>query len=58
MTIREARKQVGLTQKELSDCLEIPKRNIENWECGYRKCPEWCEKLIVEKILTYKKENK
>lgn len=53
MTIREARQQVGLTQQALSDWLGIPKRSIENWEGNKRKCPEWCERLLVEKILTY-----
>ena len=56
MTIKEARKQVGLTQQALSDWLGIPKRTIEDWEGGKRKCPEWCEKLVVEMILTYNKE--
>ena len=56
MTIKEARKQVGLTQQALSDWLGIPKRTIENWEGGKNTCPEWCEKLVVEKILTYNKE--
>lgn len=51
MNIKEARTQAGLTQKALSDMLGIPKRNIENWEGDKRKCPEWCEQLIVEKIL-------
>ena len=56
MTIKEARKQVGLTQQALSDWLGIPKRTIEDWEGGKRNCPGWCEKLVVEKILTYNKE--
>ncbi len=55
MTIKEARKQVDLTQQALSDWLGIPKRTIENWEGGKNTCPEWCEKLVVEKILTYNK---
>ena len=54
MTIKEARQQVGLTQREVSEWLEIPNRTYESWEQGKRKCPEWCEKLLVEKILTYK----
>ena len=56
MTIKEARQQVGLTQKALSEWLDIPKSTIEDWERGARKCPAWCEKLLVEKILTYKDE--
>ena len=56
MTIKEARKAVGLTQQGLSNWLNIPRRTIEDWERGVRQCPEWCEKLLVEKILTYNKE--
>ncbi len=55
MTIKEARKSVGLTQKGLSEWLGIPQRTIEAWDAGNRKCPEWCERLLVEKILTYQK---
>lgn len=53
MTVKEARKAVGLTQQGMSNWLGIPKRTIEDWESGRRSCPEWCEKLLVEKILTY-----
>ena len=52
MTIKEARQAAGLTQKAMSDLLGIPKRSIENWEGGKRQCPEWAERLIVEKLLS------
>lgn len=55
MNIKEARSQIGLTQQALSDWLGIPKRTIENWKAGKRSCPDWCERLIVEKILIYTK---
>ena len=48
-TIREARKFAGLTQAKMSELLGIPKRTIENWESGF-KCPEWAERLVVEKL--------
>lgn len=51
MTIKEARKQVGLTQKNLSDWLGIPRRTIENWDSGKNTCPEWCEKILIKIIL-------
>lgn len=38
--IKEARKEAGLTQQQMSDEMGIPKRTIENWERGVRKCPE------------------
>lgn len=57
MTIKEARQSAGLTQQGLNNWLGIPVRTIQDWESGRRKCPEWCEKLVVEKILTYNKNN-
>ena len=56
MTIKEARQEVGLTQKTLSEWLNIPKRTIENWEGGKSEPKDWIEKLLVEKILTYKND--
>lgn len=50
MTIKEARLEAGLTQQQMSDLFEIPKRTIENWEAGDRKPPAYVEKLIVEKL--------
>ncbi len=49
-TVREARVYAGLTQVKMSELLGIPKRTIENWETGSRKCPEWAERLVVEKL--------
>ena len=45
-SIKELRKKHGLTQKELSDMTGMPKRTIESWEGGVRKCPEYVEKLL------------
>ena len=42
--------RAGLTQAEMSERFEIPKRTIENWETDKRKCPVYVEKLIVEKL--------
>lgn len=50
MNLKEARTCTGLTQAEMSERFEIPKRTIENWETGKRKCPVYVEKLIVEKL--------
>ena len=52
MTIKEARQVVGITQRKLSEILEIPLRTIENWEAGVRTPPPYVEKLIVEKLLS------
>lgn len=50
MTIKEARKQAGLTQAEMSKKFGIPVRTISNWESGSRKCIDYVERLIIEKL--------
>lgn len=50
MTIKEARIKYGLTQQQLSNITGIPHRTIQNWEGGQRKCPEYVEKMILEKL--------
>ena len=57
MTIKEARMSVGLTQQAITDKLGIPKRTLQDWEGGRRSCPPWCERLIVEKILTLQSDH-
>lgn len=46
--IRDARIQHGLTQQQLADLTGIPKRTIENWDSGQRKCPEYVEKMVLD----------
>lgn len=57
MTIKEARKVAGLTQQGVTDWLGIPRRTLQDWENGKRSCPKWCEKLVVEKLLSYKRKD-
>lgn len=45
-TIKEIRKNAGLTQKQLSELTGIPKRTIENWEIGSRTPPDWVLVLL------------
>ena len=44
--IKETRAEYNITQQELSDITDIPKRTIENWESGKRKPSPWVEKLV------------
>lgn len=53
--IKEARISAEMTQEELSKTLEIPLDTIKNWESGRRVPPAWAEKLIIEKLKTYRK---
>ena len=50
MTLREARLTAGLTQKEMSEVMEIPIRNIGSWEDGSRKCPPYVERLVLREL--------
>lgn len=58
MTILEARQEAGLTQRQVYELLGIPVRTLQNWESGVRVCPQWCENLIVEKLLTLTADSK
>lgn len=55
MRIKEERTAAGLTQKEFSDLFGIPIDVVKSWDSGRRKPPEWAEKLIIEKLKTYRK---
>lgn len=50
MTLKEARLAAGLTQQQMSDILEIPKRTIQDWEAGKRKCPSYVERLVLKEL--------
>lgn len=52
--IKEYRKAAHLTQQQMSDEMGIPKRTIEDWERGARKCPEWTERLIIAELKRIK----
>lgn len=58
MNVKEARKAVGLTQQGLSNWLGIPKRTIEDWDAGKSNPRGWEERLLVEKIFSYKGDDK
>ena len=52
MTVAESRRKAGMSRRELADWLDIPYQTVTNWELGKSKCPEYVEKLIVEKIMS------
>ncbi len=57
MTFRELRQKSGMTQKAFSEYFEIPKRTIEGWDEGQRKCPEYLLKLMIYKLTKEGKIN-
>jgi transcriptional regulator with XRE-family HTH domain len=48
--IKTERIRHGLTQGQLSNLTGIPARTIQNWENGVRKCPDYVEKMVLEKL--------
>ena len=56
MTFKELRAKSGMTQKQFSEYFGIPRRTIENWEGGQRKCPQYLLDLMKYK-LDKEKEN-
>ena len=56
MTIQEFIKSSGMTHKQLSDRFGIPKRTIEDWSRGARKCPDYVVKMMIELLEKDKTE--
>lgn len=46
MTINDMRAAAGLTQRQLADRFDIPKRTIENW--SIRSCPPYVRLMIAD----------
>lgn len=51
MTIKEAREELNLTQKQVFEMVGVPVRTLQNWEAGIRVCPEYVERLIVAELF-------
>ena len=49
-TIRSERIRLGLTQHQLAEITGVPFRTIQNWEGGQRKCPDYVEQMILDKL--------
>lgn len=50
VTIKDLRKESGMSQKAFSEYFGIPKRTIEDWEGERRKCPPYLLSLIEYKL--------
>lgn len=51
LTLKQVREIKGLSQQNVADILDMPKRTIEDWETGRRIAPEYVIKLITNKLL-------
>lgn len=50
MTFKELRTESGMTQQQFADYFGIPKRTIEDWERGARKCAPYLLELMKYKL--------
>lgn len=50
----ELRRETGMTRKAFSEYMEIPLRNLEEWEAGRRKMPDYLLRLLAYYIRTEK----
>ena len=51
--VLEKRQELGLTQKEFSQLLDIPIDVVKSWDCGRRKPPTWVSNLILFYLNAY-----
>ena len=45
--LKEIRTSLGLTRKAFSEYVGIPLRNLEEWEAGRRKMPEYLLRMLI-----------
>ena len=45
--LREVRRETGMTRVAFSEYMGIPLRNLEDWEAGRRKMPDYLLRLIA-----------
>ena len=50
MDIKTIRTEYHLSQRQVAELTGVPMRTLQSWELGERKCPEYVEKMICEKI--------
>ena len=53
--IKEAREALGMSRAEMAREFGMPIRTLENWDREISSPPMWEEKLILEKLETFKK---
>lgn len=55
MDFKELRKAAGMSQRKFAEYFGIPRRTVEDWDSGKRKCTPYLLDLMKYKL---EKENK
>ena len=45
--LRKIREDLGLSRKAFSEYIGMPLRNLEEWQAGRRKMPEYLLRMII-----------
>ena len=53
LTICDIRQHTGLSQTKFATRFCIPRRSIEDWESGARKCPDYLRLLLAQTVGLY-----
>ena len=53
LTIYDIRQHTGLSQAKFATRFCIPRRSIEDWESGARKCPDYLRLLLAQTVGLY-----
>ena len=48
--LKAAKKAAGMTQVQMSEQMEIPKRTIEDWERGINVPPEYIQRFVLKEL--------
>lgn len=54
---KSIRKQLDMSQAELANLLDIPKRTVEAWEVSKRTPPAYVQRLLLKELENIKQEN-
>ena len=57
--LKKIRADLGMSRKAFSEYIEIPLRNLEEWEAGRRKMPEYLLRMMTYyiKMSQYLEQN-
>ena len=53
LTICDIRQHTGLSQAKFATRFCIPRRSVEDWESGARKCPDYLRLLLAQTVGLY-----
>lgn len=53
-TLKQVRRNLGISQKECADIIRMPVKTLQKWEQEIREPSDWVMDLVIEKLLGHK----